>query len=200
MEEIRWFDYDEDDLDVAQRTFVDVLAEHASSWRVDPVDTVVVPPADAGSRDLIVWLAIVDPQRNLGILTVGAHFYGTAIHADKLHNQHFSLPDEATELAFTAAGHPTELAERTAAWFQVILARPLIRCEWQQGGETYAVRYEFADTGRGLIEGFEDTLAPHDLRKRLAAEGIVRGRGRINRAGLGEPDVITHVRGSHLDQ
>ncbi|MFI9343486.1 hypothetical protein ACIG0D_19790 [Streptomyces sp. NPDC052773] len=200
MEEIPWFEYDEDDLNVAQRAFVDVLAERARSWLVDPLDTVVVPPADTSGPELIVWLDIVDPQHNQGILTVGAHFNGTAIHADRLHNQHFSLPEEATELTFTAVGSPTELAERTAAWFQAILARPLIRCEWQHGGKTYAVRYEFADTGRGLTEGFEDTLAPRELRKRFAAEGIVRGRGRINRAGLGEPDLITRVRGSHVGQ
>lgn len=64
----------------------------------------------------------------------------------------------------------------------------------------YAVRYEYADTGRGLSEGFEDSLAPDALRKTLAADGVIRGRGRISRAGLGLPDVIAHVRGVRLDQ
>ncbi|MFI8101286.1 hypothetical protein [Streptomyces sp. NPDC086023] len=200
MEEVPWFEYDKDDLNVAQRVFVDVLAERASSWLVDPLDTVVVPPANDSGRELIVWLDIVDAQRNQGILTVGAHFSGSGIHADKLQNQHFSLPEKATEFTFTAAGNATELAERTGAWFEAILARPLVRCEWQHGGRTYAVRYEFADTGRGLVEGFEEALAPRRLRERLAAEGIVRGRGRINRADLGEPDLTTPIRGSHPDQ
>ncbi len=200
MEEIPWFEYDEDDLNVAQRAFVDVLAERAPSWLVDPDDTAVVPPADAGDRELIVWLDIVDPQRNKGILTVGAHFNGTGVHADELHNQLFSLPEEATEFTFTAAGNPAELAEQTAAWFEAILVRPLVRCEWQHAGKTYAVRYEFADTGRGLIESFNDALAPRRLRKRLAAEGIVRGRGRINRTHLGEPDLTASIRGDHLGQ
>lgn len=31
MHEIPWFEYDEDDLDVAQRAFVEVLAERAGS-------------------------------------------------------------------------------------------------------------------------------------------------------------------------
>lgn len=64
----------------------------------------------------------------------------------------------------------------------------------------YAVRYEYADTGRGLSEGFEDSLAPDALRKTLSADGVIRGRSRINRAGLGPPDVIAHVRGVRLDQ
>ncbi|MER5967776.1 hypothetical protein [Streptomyces sp. NPDC002057] len=194
MKEIPWFEYDEDDLNAAQRAFADVLAEHARSWLVDPDDTAVVPPEHADDRELIVWLDIVDPQRNQAILTVGAHFNGSAVHADMLHNQLFSLPEEATEFTFTAAGNPAELAEQTAAWFEAILARPLVRCEWQHAGMTYAVRYEFADTGRGLIESFNDALAPRRLHKRLAAEGIVRGRGRINRAHLGEPDLITSAR------
>lgn len=200
MQEIPWFEYDEDDLNVAQRAFTDVLAERARLWLVDPDDTAVVPPARASDRELIVWLDVVDPQRNQGILTVGAHFNGTVVHADKLHNQLFSLPEEATEYAFTAVGNPAELAERTAAWFEAILVRPLVRCEWQHVGQTYAVRYEFADTGRGLVEGFNDALAPRRLRKRLAAEGIVRGRGRINRAYLGEPDMIASVRGDRPGQ
>ncbi|GGT46298.1 hypothetical protein [Streptomyces purpureus] len=195
MEDFPWFEYDEDDLNVAQRAFVEVLAERASSWLIDPLDTVVAPPANASDHELIVWLDIVDPQRNQAVLTVGAHFDGSAIHADKLHNQHFSLPEEATEFTFTATGNPTELAVRTAAWFEAILARPLIRCEWQHAGRTYAGRFEFADTGRGLTESFEDRYAPRGLRERLAAEGVVRGRGRINRAGLGEPDLIRQVRG-----
>lgn len=33
MAGIPWFEYDEGDLDLAQRAFVDVLAERAGSWR-----------------------------------------------------------------------------------------------------------------------------------------------------------------------
>lgn len=43
MEEIPWFEYDEGDLDDAQRAFVDVLAERAGSWPVDPLDTARTP-------------------------------------------------------------------------------------------------------------------------------------------------------------
>ncbi|WP_328720772.1 hypothetical protein OHT52_15765 [Streptomyces sp. NBC_00247] len=74
-------------------------------------------------------------------------------------------------------------ANRAAEWFESVLARPLVRCEGHHAGRMYAVRYEYADTGRGLREGFETSPAPDALRRRLAADGVVRGRGLINRAG-----------------
>ncbi|MFJ8567746.1 hypothetical protein [Streptomyces sp. NPDC093514] len=200
MDEIPWFEYDEDDLNVAQRAFVDVLAERAASWPVGPLDTVVLPSTNTSNGQLIVYLDIGDPQRNQGVLTVGAHFDGSVARGGELHNQDFTIRQTASELAFEAAGSPTELANRAAAWFEAVLARPLVRYEWHHEGRTYAVRYEYADTGRGLSEGFEAPLAPDALRKRLAADGVIRGRGRINRAGLGQPDVIAHVRGVRPDQ
>lgn len=71
-----------------------------------------------------------------------------------------------------------------------------------RGGELHNqdFTYEYADTGRGLCEGFEEPLAPPALRERLAADGVIRGKGLINRARLGQPDVIPHVRGIRLDQ
>ncbi|MFB8201498.1 hypothetical protein [Kitasatospora purpeofusca] len=200
MDEIPCFEYDEDDLDVTQRAFVDVLAERAGSWPVDPLDTVVLPSANTCDGQLIVYLDIGDPQRNQGVLTMGAHFDGSVVCGGELHNQDFTIQHTSSEFTFGAAGNPTELGNRAADWFEAVLARPLVRWEWHHEGRTYAVRYEYADTGRGLGEGFEDSLAPDALRKRLASDGVIRGQGRINRAGLGQPDVIAHVRGVHLDQ
>ncbi|MGK5729996.1 hypothetical protein [Streptomyces sp. URMC 124] len=200
MDEIPWFEYDEDDLNVAQRAFVDVLAERAGSWPVDPLDTVVLPSAHTSDGRLIVYLDIGDPQLNQGVLTVGAHFDGSVVRGGELHNQDFTIRQTTSEFAFEAAGTPAELANRAAEWFEAVLARPLVRCEWHHAGRAYAVRYEYADTGRGLCEGFETPLAPDALQKRLAADGVIRGRGRINRAGLGQPDVIAHVRGIRPDQ
>jgi hypothetical protein len=199
MREVPWFEYDEADLSTIERAYVDVLAERASSWPIDPVDTAVLAADQASDDPLIVRLSIVDAERNLEVLTLGAHFGGAAVQADKLHNQLFSLPEAATEFTFTASGSPAELAERTADWFEAILARPLVRCEWRHAGETYAVRYEFADSGRGLIESFDDALAPQSVRTRFAAEGVVRGRGRVNRADLAEPDLITRLRTGNPD-
>ncbi|MFB7031418.1 MULTISPECIES: hypothetical protein [unclassified Streptomyces] len=199
-EKIPWFEYEEDDLDVAQSLFVDVLAVRAGSWQVDPLDTVVLPSAHTSNGQLIVYLDIGDSQRDQGVLTIGAHLGGSVVRGGELHNQDFTIRQTASEFAFEAAGSPTELGIKTAEWFEAVLGRPLVRWEWHHAGRMYAVRYEYADTGRGLSEGFETPLAPDALRKRLAADGVIRGRGRINRAGLGPPDVITHVRGTRPDQ
>ncbi|WP_218024337.1 hypothetical protein [Nocardia lijiangensis] len=147
MDEIPWFEYDENDLDTAQRAFVDVLAEHASSWQVDPLDTVVLPSAHTVNGQLVVYLDIGDPQRNQGVLTVGAHFDGSHVRGGELHNQDFTIQGTASEFSFEAAGEPTELANRAAEWFEAVLARPLVRCEWHHAGKMFAVRYEYADTG-----------------------------------------------------
>ncbi|MEU4929528.1 hypothetical protein AB0G54_23915 [Streptomyces yokosukanensis] len=162
---------------------------------MDPLDTVVLPSAHTSDGRLIVCLHIGDPQRNQGVLTVGAHFDGSVVRGGALHNQDFTIRQTLSEFTFGAEGGPTELGNRTAEWFEAVLARPLVPCEWHHERKMYAVRYEYADTGRGLSEGFEHSLAPDALRKRPAADGVIRGRGRINRAGLGQPDVITHVRG-----
>ena len=200
MDKVPWFEYEEDDLNVAQRAFVDVLAERAGSWLVDPLDTVVLPSARTFDGRLIVYLDIGDPQRDRGVLTVGARFDGSVVRGGKLHNQDFTVEEASSEFIFGAAADPMELGHRAAEWFEAILARPLVRWEWHHQGRTYAVRYEYADTGQGLSEGFEGSLAPDALRKRLAADGVIRGRSRINRASLGQPDVIAHVRGDHRDQ
>ncbi|MCX5399122.1 hypothetical protein [Streptomyces sp. NBC_00102] len=200
MDDIPWFEYDEGDLDPAQRAFVDVLAERAESWLVDPLDTVVLPSAHTSDGRLIVYLDISDPQRDQGVLTVGAHFDGIVVHGGKLHNQDFTIQQAASDFAFEAAGSPAELGNRAADWFEAVLARPLVRWEWRHAESVYAVRYEYADTGRSLCEGFETPLAPDALQKRLAADGVARGRGRINLACLGRPDVIAHVRGGQPDR
>ncbi|MFB8118153.1 hypothetical protein ACFC51_19930 [Streptomyces sp. NPDC055962] len=200
MDEIPWFEYEEDALDVAQRAFVDVLAERAGSWLVDPLDTVVLPSAQAFDGQLIAYLDIGDPRRNYGVLTVGVHFDGSVIRGGKFHNQDLTVQQATSEFTFDAVGCPAELGNKAAEWFEGVLARPLVRYEWHHKGRMYAVRYEYADTGRGLSEGFEDSLAPDALRTRLAADGVIRGRGRINRAGLGRPDGIADVRGVRPDQ
>ncbi|MFJ4863301.1 hypothetical protein [Streptomyces sp. NPDC088748] len=123
MDEIPWFEYDEDDLNVAQRAFVDVLAERAASWPVDPLDTVVLPSTNTSNGQLIVYLDIGDPQRNQGVLTVGAHFDGSVARGGELHNQDFTIRQTASELAFEAAGSPTELAGRAARRLAAVRTR-----------------------------------------------------------------------------
>jgi hypothetical protein len=196
VEEIPWFEYDEDDLSSTQREFAEVLSDRARFWPVDPLSTVLLPTDHTPYGELLAYLDIDDPERHVGVLTVGAHFDGAVVRGDMLHNQDFTLPDSPTEFSFGTTGVPAAVAHQVADWFEAILARPLVRCEWLHAGKAYALRYEYADSGRGLSEGFETLLSPPGLRKRMAAEGIERGRGRINRTDLGEPDRVVHVRGA----
>ncbi|WP_437052999.1 hypothetical protein [Streptomyces sp. enrichment culture] len=163
---------------------------------MDPLGAVPLAPPRTPYGRLLAYLDIDDPELRRGVLTVGAHFDGAAVRGDRLHNQDLTLPGTPTELAFAAdAVGPAEAASRTADWFEAVLARPPACCERLHDGRTYAVRHEYADTGRGLGEGFGDRLAPAGLRARLAADGVDGGRGRIDRAGLGEPDRVMVVRG-----
>ncbi|RST16474.1 hypothetical protein E2C00_17365 [Streptomyces sp. WAC05374] len=195
METIPWFEHDDGELGSAQREFAAVLAARAAAWQVDALSTVLLPPRHTPYGEMLACLDIEDPERGRIVLTIAAHFDGTTVRADKVHNQNFTLPETRTEFAFTTTGTPAKTAHRTATWFEAVLARPLVRCEWLHEGKVYALRYEYADNGLGLSEGFTPRLAPPELRERLAAEGVDHGRGRINRAGLGEPDRVVPVRG-----
>ncbi|MEV6261837.1 hypothetical protein AB0M42_13945 [Streptomyces sp. NPDC051784] len=99
MEEVPWSVHETDDLTSAQQEFASVLAARASAWPVDPLSTVLLPARYTPYRELLAYLDIDDPERNQGLLTVGAHFDGTAVRADRLHNQDFTLPDAPTEFS-----------------------------------------------------------------------------------------------------
>jgi hypothetical protein len=92
-----------------------------------------------------------------------------------------------------------ELAERTVQSFEAVLRRPVERAEWWCAGEPYAVRYQFADTGEGLIEAYARRRAPFGLYQRLLAAGHVDPRvtrlgPRVDTSKLGAPDATVAVR------
>jgi hypothetical protein len=63
------------------------------------------------------------------------------------------------------------LAARTAAWFEALLRRPIVRHEWLRTDGVYAHRWLFAGSGQPLAEG------------------------RVRTGELGRPDRIVNVRG-----
>jgi hypothetical protein len=63
------------------------------------------------------------------------------------------------------------------------------------GTDTYAGRYEFADTHESLVQAFAPSAMPEGLYERLVAAGHVRGRGWPQTAGLPVPDFSTPIRG-----
>jgi hypothetical protein len=148
-------------------------------------------PNDDGP--LIVSLHVDAPE--VALLTVGVHRHGDRIRGDLLDDQLHTLPGRPTSLALEAAGSPADLAARTAAWFDLILRRPIVRHEWLHSGQVYAHLYLFADTREGLAQMYDRTLAPPGQREALIAAGYVRGRGWINTSGLGEPDRVIPIRG-----
>ncbi len=200
MEAIPWFECDDDELDPAQREFVQVLRSRAQCWPVQPIDTALPPPDRTPYGQLLAYLDIDDPERNRTVLTVGVHFDGAGVSGDKLHNQNFTLPSSPSTLALQVTGSPQGTAIRAAEWFEMILRRPLVRYEWLHAGQTYATRYVYADTGFGLSQSYVARLAPPGLTDCLIAGGFDRGGGWINTTGLGRPDRIAHVRGTDAPQ
>jgi hypothetical protein len=108
-----------------------------------------------------------------------------AVHGDRLHEQR--LPATPSPIAFASTGTDDELAERAVEWLDAVLRRPVERVEWWTAGQPYAVRYQFADTGEGLIEAYAAKRAPWRLYRRHA------GR-RVDTSKIGAPDATVAVR------
>ncbi len=160
-------------LDEIQSTYLGVLRAQAFRWpaEVTPADTNLALPqwesyglsaGETGHGKLLVWIDIC--ADNVALLTAGAYLDGPNVRADKLHNQLFTLPDKPTSLALNVTGTPAELAQQTAAWFETLLRRPIVRQEWLDHGQVHARRWLFFDTGEPLVEGGRRTgdLGPPD--------------------------------------
>ncbi|MFE3174318.1 hypothetical protein ACFXPA_45340 [Amycolatopsis sp. NPDC059090] len=152
-----------------------------------PPDSRLDPPD--GDLPLVASLDLVDPDARLVLVTVGVHLDGRTLCGDELHNQLFTLPDEPTGLAFAATGEPAELAAEAANWFEAVLRRPVVRCEWALTRQVHL----FADTGE--IVGARDNrpFCSPDQLHRLVATGHLEG-GWADARGLRQPDVVTRVR------
>ncbi|UKD59464.1 hypothetical protein L3Q65_22985 [Amycolatopsis sp. FU40] len=135
-----WFEYG-GDLGETERRFVEALRIRAAQWRASPLDSRADPPG--AELPLVASLDLSDPVAGCVLLTLGVHLDGRTLRGDQVHDQLFTLPDEPTGLAFAATGDPEELAARAADWFEAVLRRPVVRCEWTL---TRCV-YLFADTG-----------------------------------------------------
>ncbi|WP_248962021.1 hypothetical protein [Sphaerisporangium perillae] len=179
----------EADLSETQRVFMTRIETRVAEWSAD----IWLERTDEGAFP-VVFVDLKSPGENLSLLTAGVRVQDGCIHADKLHNQLFTLPDEPTSLSLTASGPSDELADRAAEWFDALVRRRVVRYEWAHQGRVYASRYLFSDTGEGLCQMYNDTLAPPGQRDRLVAAGHTNGRGWIDTQGLGQPDRIITVR------
>ena len=125
---------------------------------------------------------------HLVLLTVGVRFRSGRLHGDRVDSQLYGFPEQPSSLAIDSAGTPIDLATVAAAWFDALLRRPIVRHEWLHGGEVYANRYVFADTGETLVQMYRQDLAPPGQPEQLIKNGHVFGRGWIQTSGLGSPD------------
>ncbi|WP_405640455.1 hypothetical protein [Streptomyces uncialis] len=189
-----WFEIDSDGefgFDEAELAFATALREQARSWDVPYVHSWVGRPEDDSS--LLAFVSLSDKHRRVSLIDIGVHLVGSSVRGDRLRNQLYFLPDQPTSLAMETVGSPQELAERTAAWFETLLRKPIVRHEWEHGGQVYASRYLFADTGQGLGQSYSQTLAPPGQAEALINAGHVQGRGWIQTSGLGRPDRIVNI-------
>ncbi|MGW4412949.1 hypothetical protein ACWEJ6_53930 [Nonomuraea sp. NPDC004702] len=180
----------EPELSEAQCAFMAQIEIRAVEWSAG----IWLERTDDGSFP-VLFIDLNSTDENLSLLTAGVRVEDCRIHGDKLHNQLFTLPNEPTGLALIASGSPEQLADRAAEWFDALMRRHVVRYEWVHRGQIYASRYLFSDTGEGLCQMYNDTLAPPGERVRLVAAGLTRGRGWIDTRGLGQPDRIITVRG-----
>lgn len=152
-----WFETDDDQLSPNAMAFATSLRGRAARWPMSPCNSCLFPAEDG--RPVIGYLDRGTPGSNLGLITVGVHFFEDWIIADKVHDQGFHLPAEPTPLRMEACGPPAELGDRVADWFEEIITRPVVRGEWHHRGQVYFEAYEFVD-GYPLVSIFRDELAP----------------------------------------
>jgi hypothetical protein len=191
MDQAEWYDFD-GQLAAQEREFLAALRRHTDG-RLRPWCRREGPSPDEGA--LVVGLHVDAPE--VALITLGVHLDGHRIRGDRLDHQSYALPDRPTSLALDVTGNPTDLAARTADWFDAVLLRPIVRYEWLHSGHLFASRYLFADTQEGLSQMYNHALAPPGQREELIAGGHSTGEGWIDTRGLGEPDRIIRVRGGN---
>jgi hypothetical protein len=152
-----WFEdedpeeYDDEPWDFAEAelAFLAALRSRAAAWRVPWAPSHVSRPEDDSS--LLVWVSLLDEERQLILGEWAVHFYGTHVRAGKVCDQLFNLHESPERGFFCVSGTLDELALRCADWFEGLLSRPVVRAEWPAEDGTVATRWEFADTDEALV-------------------------------------------------
>jgi hypothetical protein len=149
VDDDEWLAHVEAGLRPSQQAFLTAWHQRTHTWPYDALGD--VRPVDEHDGDLVVFADLVDTTRNSSMLTIAAHFDGTTVRCDRVHNQLFCLPATPTAEALIATGSPEELADRAADWFEAVLRRRVVCHEWhQRRGRVVARNWLFADTGELL--------------------------------------------------
>jgi hypothetical protein len=202
MIEPRWFVPDLDDpndMTAQEHAFAAALSGSTARLVCPGVGDFLIPAeyGDHGDDTLVAGLSFTDlaAEPRLGLVEFGVHYRSGRINGGRLHNQLYSLSDQTPSLSLTATGTVDALAERTAEWFEAVLARPVVLYVWLHDGYAYAARYAFADTSETLAQSYSADRAPSGQYASVIAAGHVQGRGWLQTAGLPTPDLYLHIRG-----
>lgn len=206
MIEPKWFIPeldDPDDMTARERAFAAALSGATARLVCPDVGDFLIPAeyGDHGDDTLVAGLSFTDPaaEPRLGLMEFGVHYRRGRIRGrvsgGRLHNQLYSLSDQTPSLTLTATGSVNALAERTAEWFEAVLARPVVLYVWLHDGYAYAARYALADTSETLAQCYSEARAPSGQYDAVIAAGYVRGKGWLQTVGLPTPDLYFHIRG-----
>ena len=205
MPESRWFVPDPADVpgftpqELRFAVTLSAATEHLAG--ADNADDLLWSAADADFTPaaLVAGISFVErrasgPSRLL--LTFGVELHGDRVKGGRLDSQFYQLVDDGPpSLAFEATGDLESLAEQTAAWFESVLRRPVVRFDWLHDGELYASSYEFADTHEPMVYSYIRSKEPPGQYDQLVATGHVAGRGWPQLDGLPTPHHYTLLRG-----
>lgn len=198
-----WFEVapeDEADMSPAELTFAAALRAHSAAWTpTESYGNIICSNLDGSHTRVIAFVSLIDQggpgERGVVLMDAGVHLLDNRVQGDRLDSQDFSLPERPSSWALAATGTYDELAEASAVWFHHVLERPIVLYVWIHDGYAYANRYDFADTGEPLCQGYDKRYAPAGQADELIAAGHVYGKGWIQTTGLPTPTTYIHIRG-----
>jgi len=153
-----WFRFDPGEL-----AFLSALRRLTATWLLPETHSEVGRNEDEAA--LVAVAHVSDPEKGTHLATYGVHMVGPTVRGDLIcgHHAMYYLPEEPTDLAMEATGNSQVLAAAAATWFETVLQKPIVRHDWEHDGHLYAERYQFADTGRGLVSMYNTNLAPRKV-------------------------------------
>ena len=198
-----WFEVapeDETEMSTAELAFAAALRAHSAAWApTESYGNIICSNLDGSHTRVIAFVSPIDQggpgERGVALMDAGVHLLDNRVQGDRLDSQDFSLPERPSSWALAATGTPDELAEASAVWFRYVLERPIVLYVWIHDGYAYANRYDFADTGEPLCQGYDKRYAPAGQADELIAAGHVYGKGWIQTTGLPTPTTYIHIRG-----
>ena len=127
----------------------------------------VVFEADEAYPFLRVGFDVIDKDREMTLLCIGAYFKNDQALFGQMHSQEYCLLNDSVVGKEEAFGTAAELGLSVARWIEGVLERPLVYREWSDLPSGRFREWAFADSQIGLIASGRG-LPPH-----LEQPGIV---------------------------